>query len=353
MYQPSVAELRTLVGNPDLYALQQTDGAYRRIDQPLTTDVLKLHRAGEMTVGTYTSRVDDGIVVSRTLVWDIDSADEMEQFDMLQGVETIVISLDLAYGVEESGRKGYHIWVRTAEWMPAATLQRLGKGVAAEAGFPSMEVFPKQGTLKDVGSLIKLPGGVHRVTDKPNYFIPNPGFPMSVAVEQIVAAADKYPEVVARKMKGEAASIEYPCVYGIQEDGVQEGGRNNHLFHLATMLRRGGLTEDNVALIIEATNAKGGDPLDDFEVEQLLESSLNSGPICDRLNDDVHCGQLCLKNRHPGLYTHPGRLTNAAEGETVTVEVAKRTNEGLTLHLDHPDLVDGRVTLKRRSRTKE
>lgn len=341
--KPSLAQLRKLVGNPDLYAVQSSSGAWRRVDAPLTGKVLADHRATRHTIGTYT--VVDGM--SRYLVLDIDHEDDLVQFDMLQATQAVVDDLGLHFMTEFSGRKGYHIWVLASEWMEAGTLQRLGKGIAQEAGHPAMEVFPKQAVTRDVGSLIKLPGGKHAVTGKANNILD--GWAEVNSVEALEAAAAKYPEVQARRGGGEATSIEYPCLETIQE-GVGEGNRNNSLFHFAAMARRTGLNEDNVRLVVEAVNQKFTPPLDPDELDALLESSRHSGPICDRLSDDVHCGEQCIRTKYNHMYTKPGRLKNAASGEVVTVTVAGLTNNGQTMHIEHPDVVEGRVTLKERAR---
>jgi hypothetical protein len=340
MTKPTGKELLALVGNPDVYAVQHKDGSWHPVRERLTPAVIKRHRAGDITVGTYIVKPPDQ---ARTLVFDIDSPDEAEQDSMVAQLGKLLYTLGLDYGAEYSGGKGYHLWVVADDYMDAAVLYRLGRGIREEAGYPALEVFPKQTEVRDLGNLVKLPGGVHQKTGKNNDFVgavPGPN-----AVVFLEDLASKYPEVGLRKRHGEApTSIEFPCVHSIQE-GVSEGGRNISLFHLATMLRRWSLTDENVEAIVRRANEHSDPPLDDAELEALLDSSQYSGPICDQLPDSVHCGEQCIKARHQGLYMRAGAMKWAAVGETVTVEVASRTEDGIVVELTHPDIVQGRAVV--------
>jgi hypothetical protein len=337
-YQPTIGELKTLIGNPDVYAVQDKKGGWAPVRERLTPGVLRKHRAGDITVGTYIVQPPDQ---ARTLVFDIDDPSDVAQLAHLAAVANVLDSIGLRYLVENSGRKGFHLWVVADEYMGADTLYRLGRGVREEAGLPKLEVFPKQTTVRDLGNLVKLPGGVHRVTGNPNpirgeWVEPN-------AVDELEAVALKYPELYTRDAST-PASIEYPCVHAVQV-GFEEGGRNIHLFHLATMLRKFSLTDENVAAVVHRANEQCDPPLETAEVEGLLESSKFSGPICDQLSDEVGCGDQCIKSRHPGLFTRKGALKWAADGEEVVVRVLEHTDDGRTVELEHPDVVQARAML--------
>lgn len=341
--KPTPKQLKQLVGNPDVYAVQHEDGSWTPVREPLTMAVLRKHSAGEITVGTYIVKPPDQ---ARTLVFDIDAGTEDEQQKMLSDVLDALSAVQLSGAVEFSGKKGYHVWVVAEDYMDAATLYRIGRGIREEAGHPAMEVFPKQVEVRDLGNLVKLPGGVHRVTGKENNFITHGHSLNTIAdVDALEKLALLYPEVGLRKRKGDAPeTIEFPCVHDIQE-GVDEGGRNTQLFHLAVMLRRWSLSDENVALIVGAANAKSSPPLDALELEGILENSRYSGPVCNQLPDDVHCGEQCIMARHSGLYTRAGALKWAAAGEVVTVEVTARTEDGEVLELGHPDMTQGRAII--------
>lgn len=348
MYKPRVSELGQLVGNPDAYATQREDGGWTPVREPLSMRVLRAHRKGEVTVGTYIVSKDQ----ARTLVFDIDHPSGAVQREMLGKVRAVLDTLYLPYLVEYSGGKGYHVWVVAEEFMPAATLYQLGRGVRTEAELPQMEVFPKQTTVRDLGNLVKLPGGFHAVTGNANDLldvdddpVTGPGWPENLLVkpEYLEKLAGMYPEPV-RVGGGAVASVEYPCVHRIQE-GV-ETNRNIHLYHLAAMLRRWSLSEENVETIIRRANersAEGG--LDEDELASILERP-SSGPLCHQLDEDVHCGDQCFLTKRQGLWTRSGTVAHAALGEKIVVEVSSRTDEGRIMEVVHPDIEVGRISLK-------
>ena len=129
----------------------------------------------------------------------------------------------------------------------------------------------------------------------------------------------------------------------ILSEGVEEGGRNNQLFHLATMLRRAGLTHEYVVQVIESVNEKG-DPLDPYELETILQAAENSGPICDQLPTERQCGELCIKAKTSGLYTRPRQLRNARVGENVVVTVLGHTDN--IVEIGHDDLEQAKGVLR-------
>ena len=53
--KPTGKELMALVGNPDVYAVQHEDGSWTPVRERLTPAVIRRHRAGDITVGTYIS----------------------------------------------------------------------------------------------------------------------------------------------------------------------------------------------------------------------------------------------------------------------------------------------------------
>ena len=197
-----------------------------------------------------------------------------------------------------------------------------------------VEIFPKQDVAKDLGSLVKMPGGKHQVTGVHNDFIGVPPTPLHVALwESILASLP--PEQHARR--NSSADSRFPCMEVIQE-GVSEGGRNNQLFHLATMLRRHGVNNENTRLVIESVSGKCEPPVDGQELWALFDSSRTSGPICEQLPAGVRaaCGEFCIKERIKGLYVLPGQLRHASPGESVVVHL--NSHAGDIVVLEHPDL---------------
>jgi hypothetical protein len=323
-----------MVGNPDAYALQQPDGTYRPVRARLDETVLKEHLAQRITVGTYIghSLERQQVTVARTLCFDVDDGDTAESLTKAWDIAAALNELfEMAVhpGIEFSGRRGYHVWVVLQDYRPNDELRRIGRATLALAR-TTCEVYPKQDEVRDLGNLVKLPGSIH-LQGRANNWVPD-GRPRPVpmpAWERVLAALP--PEQHARRGSTDSR---FPCMTAIQDEGVEEGGRNIQLFHLAAMLRRAGVTDENVEVIIRSTNEKG-DPLDEFELSTLLESSKNSGPICSQLPEARQCGDLCIHARIQGLHARPRQLRFAGEGEPVVVTVAKRDKNGI--YLEHPD----------------
>lgn len=138
----------------DHYAVQQRDGSYWRVDEPLTLPLLVGHLAGRWTLGMY---LLDRASCCAFAVFDADSADGLAQLMMLsmeltgQGIPTLL----------EASRRGGHLWVHFAEPAPAYLVRAWLLPYAVAYG---VELYPKQDALPagGCGSLIRLPLGVHR-----------------------------------------------------------------------------------------------------------------------------------------------------------------------------------------------
>ena len=333
--KPTLGQLRKLIGNPRVYALQRGDGGWTPIRSPLTTAELVRHRRGLDTAGTY---VNDGDQ-ARTLVFDLDQ-EETAQADAVVVRDALVrLGVPLpCIGIEFSGKKGYHVWVVLGRYTYARDLRRVGRAILAETGL-SCEVFPKQDEARDLGSLVKLPGGVHQVTGKHNDFVT--AFPKTLPLAKLDKILEGLPQVSASF--GGTRPEPFHCMSAIQE-GVKEGGRNNAIFHLAVMSRRAGLNDENTEMVVRNANAEASPPLDEEEIVGLLESSKHAGPVCGQLGPELHCGEACILNRVQGLHVRPGRLKFATPGEAVVVQVKDRTDE--YIELEHPDISWGKGVSK-------
>lgn len=333
----NIAQLKRLVGNPDAYALQRKDGSWEPVREPLTQSVLEGHMRQAYTVGTYVGhrRVGEGgATVARTLVLDFDDIERAHDDALKAKFALVDLGLNpQQVGIEFSGKKGYHVWVVLGDYRFNSELRRLGRAALALADLPAgTEVFPKQDEVRDLGNLVKLPGGVHQVTGKPNGWVtPVPALVPLGKWEAVIAALPE--EQVARRVG--PVDNRFPCLSLIQA-GVEEN-RNLQLFHLATMFRRAGAEDELVRTILQHVNELG-DPLDDVELEGIVRKSAQSGPICHQLPADVEsaCGEYCITNRTAGLYTRPGQIRHAGEGESVVLRIKSR-EQGLVV-FEHDDI---------------
>ncbi len=137
------------------YAVQQRDGSYRRVREPLTLPLLAAHLAGRCTLGTYL--LDEQHQCSFA-VFDADSRDGLEQL--------VGLAMELAPSgiptVLEASRRGGHLWVHLAEPTAARVVRAWLLPAAHMLG---VEFYPKQDTLGPDGacSLIRLPLGIHQL----------------------------------------------------------------------------------------------------------------------------------------------------------------------------------------------
>jgi hypothetical protein len=322
--------LAAFVGNPDAYAVQLEDGGYKPVREPLTPKLLKKHLAGDVTLGTYVNVGDQ----AKFVVFDVDTGDDASAQALRVRNACLEMGVkDYAVGIEFSGRKGYHVWVPVGRFVDAHDLRRFGRGVLAMAEV-ECEVFPKQDVVKDLGNLVKLPGGMHRVSGMASEWQTPAPFAMPGQLWETRVVPNLPPELSGRRFTS-GNPERFPCMEAIQAEGASEGSRNNQLFHLATMLRRAGVSQEYVARIVTEVNEKG-DPLDPFELTTLLQSAESSGPVCDQLPENRKCGDLCIRARTAGLYTRPRQLRHAQVGENVVVTLAER--HGNTVVFEHDDL---------------
>lgn len=333
----SLSKLRRLIGNIDAYAEQHSDGTWTPIRHQLTDHGLHQHIAGNHTYGTYVVSPPDQ---ARTLVIDLDSGDySLADAEDVRWVLQELGIPDRAIGIEFSGNKGHHVWVVCSAYVPAEWLYRLGRAAVAMAGVEA-EVFPKQTEVREggLGNLVKLPYGVHQVTGNKTEFIKDWQVLSKSVLERVV---DGLP--VLSVARGSSAAPALTCMAEIQK-GIEDGWRNNGLFHFSTMLHRAGLDHDIVGENVRTVNARCVPPLDEEEVEQLIESSQHSGPICTQLPNAVRC-ENCPILSNKGLYTKPNQISHGSEGELAVVKVGKRRSGGI-VEIEHPDLENGLVKVR-------
>lgn len=141
------------IGRRNDYAIQQTDGRYRRAGYALSEHTLFLHLQGIHTIGTY---VIDEYGRCSFAVYDSDDLTDLSTLALLQ--QTLTGAGVPSY-LELSRRAG-HLWVFLSEPLPPA-LVRAYLLPFCPAG---VEFYPKQDMLSvDVpyGSSIRVPCGVH------------------------------------------------------------------------------------------------------------------------------------------------------------------------------------------------
>ncbi len=162
---------KIFINRGDCYALMKEGlNEYTVINGFLTSDNLAKHIDGSKTVGIFQLSKDNKV---KWICWDFDSENgNLEK--VLENAKKLYIYLK-NYGyhplLEFSGRRGYHVWI-FCERVEAESAKNFAERMSRESGSNPHEIFPKQTYLngKGYGSMVKLPLGVHRVSNKKSFF---------------------------------------------------------------------------------------------------------------------------------------------------------------------------------------
>lgn len=203
----TIANLFTFFsGRENNYAIQwvkDNKTGYAPANEPLGFQTAARHLNGEITLGIYQLNVASQV---KWCVFDVDikkilvdqREDEGKNVNFLlyqaltaaKELQSVITSRGLKSYIEFSGNKGYHVWIFFESFISAKKAKYLMNDLLKQADFGvlnsviSVEIFPKQSSLekeKKLGSLVKLPYGLHKKTGKRSYFldendkpIPNP-----------------------------------------------------------------------------------------------------------------------------------------------------------------------------------
>jgi len=148
------------IGRQSDYALQLSTGRYRRIGLPVSLEVIQEHLAGSCTMGTYL--MDE----QGQCFFAVFDADQPDGLGMLADVRRQLAGEAIPSYLEVS-RRGGHLWVFLDTPVPA-WLVRTWLLPYCPAG---VEFYPKQDESTGVGSLIRVPLGVHRRSGKRYPFV--------------------------------------------------------------------------------------------------------------------------------------------------------------------------------------
>ncbi|MBD3184705.1 group II intron reverse transcriptase/maturase [Candidatus Poribacteria bacterium] len=178
-------------GKQGVYAHQWVNqtgkNGYVPMKQPLTPDAVNAHLAGQETIALYLMRQDNTVYFS---VIDIDTKDSgaggiEETHKVALRIKELGSRNGLSIYIEDSGRKGRHCWMFFSDPVTASKSRQLGKLLVAksspiEKGI-ACEIFPKQERIHGnaLGSLIKLPLGIHQQTQRRCLFLKDDGNPFS------------------------------------------------------------------------------------------------------------------------------------------------------------------------------
>ena len=182
------------VGREDTYA-RETYGAGNKhmseqVPEPLTEEMIRQHLSGDVILGTYVQRPNG---TSKYVVFDIDISKKiLLQYDYGSSEFTVYKQNAAEYAsklckifrrmgmngyIEDSGFRGYHVWIFFTGWIPVRYINRFTECVQKELGDSgngiTMEFFPNSARIRTgkFGQKIRLPLGVHIRTGNRSYFV--------------------------------------------------------------------------------------------------------------------------------------------------------------------------------------
>lgn len=187
--------MELFVGREDTYA-RETAGAGGRcvteqVPEPLTDNLVRRHLSGDMTIESYVRRPNN---TSKYVVFDIDISKKIllqysygtpefasckqKAAERASQICSVLKKMGLTGYIEDSGYRGYHVWVFFTEWIPVRYINQFTDCVQKEAGEENgdsitIELFPDNGRTRPgkIGQKIRLPLGIHPRTGNRSVFL--------------------------------------------------------------------------------------------------------------------------------------------------------------------------------------
>ena len=307
-------------GREDVYALQDSSGNYYPKHSPFTLDI---YQDDSTTVGAYLVGSNDLV---KSAVIDIDiNKDALtlysrEVFEPLLKEQTVQIQKVLdSHGfssvIEDSGNKGYHLWIFLERQVFAGDLRKTLHNLETEFQLvdPRLhwELFPKQDRVATdkLGNLIKLPFQFHKVTNRRCTFV-NSAFeaylPQTLPINDIglITKAPKPRTNTIPKISGMARNSVSPHNMNFMFDkcsvlqrliktsdpGLFEGttGHTARLFLASLMIPFGGKGRDKVHEILSQAN-----DYDESITNYQLDSVSGRPQTCEIMCGNQRCANIC------------------------------------------------------------
>jgi hypothetical protein len=171
---------QTFIARHDCYPVQRKDGKYVSLKHPLTPEIIKKHLWGLITIGAYAL---DSESKARWLCFDADTEDQWH------GILALALTLERQKVVpyRERSRRGGHLWLFFSA-LPSAYARKIGLQLLVEHNLKGIELYPKQDQLTSgIGSLVRLPLGVHRKTGQRYSFVDRDGQPLAPTIREQLA----------------------------------------------------------------------------------------------------------------------------------------------------------------------
>jgi hypothetical protein len=252
------------------------------------------HLQGKKTYAPYQLSSDGKV---KWLCIDIDAAEGATEESVRSVTKSVVTSIVEYLGlntalVEESGAKGFHVWVLFNAPVPVGKAHLLGhrliQGIALSDNI-TLEVYPKQVTPKKFGNVVKLPLGVHQKTQQRCWFV-DKNFEVYedqwTRLNCVARVSSTWlehnieePEVAAVRTteEGESGTTYVPlCLTNILREGSPDGMWDDSAFRLSCYLRDKGIPEEYAQVMLTKWNTKNPPPDDPEKLAIKIESAYNN-----------------------------------------------------------------------------
>lgn len=216
--------MELFAGREDTYAKEITTKEKQRsseqVLEPLTEEVIRRHLTGTEILETYVQRPNS---TAKYVVFDIDiskkillqysyggpefAAYKQKAADCAGQVCRILKQMGLKGYAEDTGFRGYHVWVFFTEWIPVRYLNQFTDCVQKELKEKDndivMEIFPNNARIRQgkCGQKIKLPLGIHIRTGNRSFFIDEQFSPVS-DYKEFFSGTAKYSLAAIRRILG-------------------------------------------------------------------------------------------------------------------------------------------------------
>ncbi|MFA5937386.1 MAG: primase alpha helix C-terminal domain-containing protein [Candidatus Paceibacterota bacterium] len=202
------------------------------------------------------------------------------------------------------------------------------------------------------GSLVKLPFGVHAVSNNRSEIVVRQGWANSIEEVHpldVSLVPDVTPDDLTATRRGGGArtiggpSSPFACIDQIIYEGAGQGHRNQAMFHLALYCYGHAVPDDLALEMCHRANENFDPALPDQEVRNIIKQAYSGRYV------SANCGQdwlrdFCAGNcktgwKVAGKDPDVGALRKADQGSLVEVQVTRKVTEGgrTRLTIGHPD----------------
>lgn len=279
---------------------------------PLDREAIIAHLQGRVTIGTYAIDTNDTV---KWLCLDMDirkgEVGDVQALTMDVGKFVASILPRNCFRVEDSGNRGYHLWIFFAEPVPAALAYALGSWIRVKVPTESglgIEVYPKQTMITRVGNPVKIPLGEHRKTGRRCLFVRGNFEPWEVQwdaltsiepltrtqLDQVIQDHDIHIVELMEPSADSNTKSSFPCMTRLMEEGIEEGSRDIGFFRLALYLKDRGLPADATRSVMETVNMKCNPPFEAVE-DKLVSAYSGQYSVfpCYDPAFDTYCSSSC------------------------------------------------------------